>query len=389
MSFEFFSSYFKINFNFFFVAGDLIREFYEEIKVKYIYNAGFFTIILTEHMEQTKITQIFRDCWEHHMINVNVLQFKETDEQVHVYTFYPYTPDHCEYIESNFLFSMENHTISIQDDLFPNKLRDFFKCPLLLATYTIPPYMILQRLADGTYITKGIEGKLYRELAATLNFHPVVRVGMEKYLGGAAENFQMLKMRKVNFTMFAAVNTVERSTEFTSSFPYAYASVVFIIPHGPPYTPLEKLALPFEKTVWCFVGICTGMAFTIISYLSGWCSKKCRNFVFGLNNRTPFLNYINVMLGGSITSEPVHNFARTIFSIWLVGSLVLRSSYQGALFRFIQSQRSAIEIHSLEQLVEYNFSIYSSKQMIRLLEIGSPHLSKKFVCKLINLHRFQ
>lgn len=358
---------------------DLIRQFYKEIKDKNIHYAGYFTIILTEHMEQAQLTQIFRDCWQHHMINVNVLQFQQNDEQVHVFTFFPYTPNHCDYIESEFVFSMENHSISIQNDLFPNKLKDFFKCPLLLATYSIPPYMILQRLADGAYITKGIEGTLYRELASTLNFHPMVCIGVKKYLSGAAENFHMLKTQKVNFTMFAAVNTVERSTEFTSSFPYAYASVVYTIPHGPPFTPLEKLALPFEKHVWLWLFVCTAMAFGTITYVSECCSEKCRDFVFGARNHTPFLNYFNVLLGGSITSGPVRNFARTIFSIWLLGSLILRSSYQSALFRFIQSQKSAVEIHSLEQLVEFNFSIYSSMQMLRLLEIGSPHLSKKFV----------
>lgn len=329
------------------------------------------------------ITRIFHDCWKHHMINVNVFQFSRNDDQVHVYTYFPYTPNHCEHIKSTFLFSMGNHSIAIKTDLFPNKLRNFHNCPLLLATYTIPPYMILQQSNDGSgaYTTKGIEGNLYHEMAASLNFRPMVRIGTKNYLSGAVENFRMLKMRKVNFTMFAAVNTVERSKEFTSSFPYAYSSVVYTIPNGPPYSPLTKLVLPFEKNVWLWIVVCTGMAFITITFISGCCAKKWRDFVFGSKNQTPFLNYINIMLGGAITAvgSPVRNFARTIFLIWLLGSLILRSSYQSALFRFIQSQKSAIEIHSLEQLVKYNFSIYSSMQMIRLLEIGYPHLSEKYL----------
>lgn len=328
-------------------------------------------------MEQAKITQIFEDCWKHyHMINVNVLQFQQNDGHVHVFTFFPYTPSHCERIESTFAFTIGNQSISLKNDIFPNKLRNLFRCPLYLATYTIPPYMILHQLTDGTYITNGIEGTLYRELSATLNFRPIVRVARERYLSAAVENFHMLRRRQVNFTMFAAVNTVERSTEFASSFPYAYASVVYTIPRGPPYSPLEKLALPFEPNVWLLIVIYTGIAFAATIYISGRCSKKWRDFVFGARNCTPCLNYINIMLGGAITLEPVRNFARTILAIWLIGSLILRSSYQGALFRFIQSQRSAIEIESLEQLVEYNFSIYSSMQMIHLLENGSPYLTK-------------
>lgn len=327
-------------------------------------------------MEQVMITQIFHDCWKHHMINVNVLRFEQMDQHVYVYTYFPYTLNHCEYIESTFLFSMKNQSISIKSDFFPNKLRNFYKCPLILATYTIPPYMILHKSDDGTYITKGIEGNLYREMATSLNFHPMVRVGTKKYLN-AVENFQLLKMGKVNFTMFAAVNTAERSLAHTSSFPYAYSSVVYLIPNGPPYTPLEKLILPFETYVWLWIVICTGMAFVTVAYVSGCCSKKWQNFVFGAKNHTPFLNYINIMLGGAITCGPVRNFARTIFLIWLLGSLVLRSSYTGAMFTFMQSQKSAVDISNLEELIKYNFSIYSSRQMLRLLEFGYPHLSKK------------
>lgn len=131
------------------------RQFHKEISIKRFHYAGFFTIILTERIEQTLVTRIFRDCYQHRMINVNVLQFDQIDRQVHVYTYFPYAPNHCEVIESIFLFSMINQSISMQDDFFPNKLRNFHKCPLLLATYTIPPYMILQKTGDGTYITKG------------------------------------------------------------------------------------------------------------------------------------------------------------------------------------------------------------------------------------------
>lgn len=355
-----------------------IRQFYKEISIKTLHYGGFFTIILTEHLEQSEITQIFIDCWSYRMVNVNVLRFDEIEEQVIAYTYFPYTSDHCERIESTFLMSMSNRSIALQNSMFPNKLKSFHGCKLWLATYTIPPYMILQELSNGTYTTKGIEGKLYRELASTLNFHPMVRVGAQKYLGRATENFQMLREKEVNLTMFAIVNTVERSKEFTASLPYAYAPVMFTTPHGPPFTPLEKLILPFDELVWLCMGIVTGAAFISIVYVS-CCSTEWRNFVFGAKNHTPFLNYINITLGGVVAEAPVRNFARTILLIWLLGSLVLRSSYTGALFSFIQSQKSAIEIDSLEKLVQYNFSIYSSMQMLRLLEIGSPHLSKKCV----------
>lgn len=311
------------------------------------------------------------------MINVNVVCLDRTKDQVNVYTYYPFTPNSCDRIESSLLTTFNsNEMITLDNSFFAMKLKNFHKCNLFLGTYNIPPYMILDRYSNGSYETKGIEGNLFHELSKLLNFQPYVRVGHEQYLGGAKKNFEMLQKGEVNLTMFAIVNTIERSEQFTASFPYAYTSVVFTTPHGPPFTPLEKLMLPFEPMVWMCVLIATGIASCVTIYMSGR-SKRWRDFVFGRKNHTPFLNYINITLGGGVTQPPVHNFARTIFMIWLLGCLVLRSSYQGALFSFIQSQKSAVEIESLEKLAQFNFTIYSSAEILRLLQLGSPNLSPK------------
>lgn len=327
-------------------------------------------------MHKSVLTEIFEDCWKHHIINVNILLFDPDQLQVNVYTFFPYTPTSCEHITSTLLMTMTNQ--SLRYSFFPQKLQNFHGCPLWLCTYTIPPYMILKQKPDGSYFTQGIEGEFYQALSTTLNFSPMVRVGHEKYLGGAKENFHMLRRQRVNLTMFAIVNTPQRSQEFTASFPYTYSAVVFTIPQGPPYSPLEKLALPFEPLVWVCVFIISATACAVIIYTYGL-SRKWQKFTFGDRNDHPLLNYINMTLGGVVTQPPTRNFARTIFTIWLFGSLVLRSSYQGALFSFIQSRRSAVQIDSLEKLAQFNYTIYSSEQILQLLEIGSPHLSGRFV----------
>lgn len=151
----------------------------------------------------------------------------EMKDQVNVYTYFPFTPYSCNQIETTLLMNFSNESISLENSFFPVKLKNFHKCPLFLATYNIPPYMIMNEHKDGSYVTRGIEGNLYREMSKTLNFRPMVRVGHEKYLGGAKENFEMLRKSEVNLTMFAIVNTVERSKQFTASFPYAYTSVKY------------------------------------------------------------------------------------------------------------------------------------------------------------------
>lgn len=317
------------------------------------------------------------------MVNVNVMTWDAVGNHVNVFTYFPFSVDSCEQIKPVLLMTINNETAFSEDDLFRNKLANFQSCPLWLSTYTVPPYMILHEMDDGSFKTKGIEGNLYRELGKSLNFRPMVRIGRERHLGGAKANFGLLRNGAVNLTMFSIVNTVERSTEFTASYPYAYASIYFTTPHGPPFSPLSKLALPFEPMVWLCLVIVFATTITVNIYvLSG--SKRRRDFVFGENNQNSLLNFVNMTLGGVVTQLPTRNFARTLFTIWLLGSLVLRSSYQGALFNVIQSQKPALEFNSLEQLAEYNYTIYASQQIQRVLELGSPHLRKQLESAFLN-----
>lgn len=177
-------------------------------------------------------------------------------------------------------------------------------------------------------------------------------------------------------TMFAIVNTVQRSTEFSPSTPYVYASIVFTTPYGVPFSSLEKLLLPFEPAVWIMIIFIT-VSSIIIIFLITKMGKKFQHFFFGRNNHTSILNYLNILLGGSVMHAPNGNFARTLFLIWMVGSFVLRSSYQGSLFRFIQSQKSAIAVYTVNKLIEFNFEVYTDLEVYPLIVNAMPMLSKR------------
>lgn len=75
---------------------------------------------------------------------------------------------------------------------------------------------------------------------------------------------------------------------------------------------------------------------------------------------------------------PTRNFARTLFAIWLLGTLVLRSSYQGALFEFLHSRKSAEQLDTLEKLAERNVTIYATSQVYATLNAYAPYLEKKY-----------
>lgn len=126
---------------------------------------------------------------------------------------------------------------------------------------------------------------------------------------------------------------------------YMQVSLGFaILPSEDISTPLEKLLAPFDSQIWQSIGLCIVLAVIIIS-LTKTLSHRRRHFIIGGRlNLTPILNMWNTFLGGSIgnprfaRARYLRTFARSLLIIWLIGSLVLRGSYQGALYYFLQRE---------------------------------------------------
>lgn len=176
--------------------------------------------------------------------------------------------------------------------------------------------------------------------------------------------------------MHASVNTMERSSHFTATFPHHHVPVVITNVLSIPFTSIQRLLLPFQLTVW-IIFICTlAFAFSVI-YIILICCGDRQSFVFGRANHAPFLNTINISLGGSVMRPPTRNFARTLLAFWLFGTLILRNSYQGALFEFLHSQKSAEALDTLEKLNDYNRPIYTTPQIYKMLYNDSPPLRDK------------
>lgn len=163
--------------------------------------------------------------------------------------------------------------------------------------------------------------------------------------------------------------------EFSISAPYVFASMVFAIPAGKPYSPLEKLFSPFDVYVWTCISILFIMTSFLIVFLK-LVPKNIRAFITGRTNSMPYFNMIGISLGGSITSYqcPTRNFARTIFSIWLLSTLILRNSYSGKLFDHLCSNQRKPPFYKINDLYESNLKIFVYPS---LYNITSELVSKK------------
>lgn len=127
---------------------------------------------------------------------------------------------------------------------------------------------------------------------------------------------------------------------------FMFVSVGFVsLPSEDISTPLEKLLAPFSLNLWlctCLLYLC---AICTIIATKGLQSRQRHFIIGGRNNNTPVLNMWNTFLGGAIGNPRfgqqryLGTFARSLLIIWLLGCLVIRSSYQGALYDFMQRPR--------------------------------------------------
>lgn len=161
---------------------------------------------------------------------------------------------------------------------------------------------------------------------------------------------------EVNLTIGGYALSNERFLYFSPSNPYLQASMGFCYKETVEYLPFTRLASPFRPRVW--IVICILLLITIlIILLTKKLNKKWRHFfIGGQMNRTPILNMWASLLGMSICNPRIANgrslgtFARTLTLLWIILWFVIRNSYQGALYTYLQSHRLTSAYDTIEKV---------------------------------------
>lgn len=171
---------------------------------------------------------------------------------------------------------------------------------------------------------------------------------------------------EVNISIGLISYTVERQRMFSTSFPYYQSAIRFAVPKGKPLTAFQKLFMPFRYIIWtCIISLFGIGLFVIIALRFDF---RHRAFVVGNQNATPYMNMIAVFLGVSMTILPRRNFARFVLTVWMIGCVVLRNAYQGSLFQFISTLKSAPVVSNLDEMLENNYSLYVRKELFYMFD---------------------
>jgi hypothetical protein len=98
-------------------------------------------------------------------------------------------------------------------------------------------------------------------------------------------------------------------------------------------------------------------------------NKKVYNFIIGRKVKAPILNIIAQHLGVSQPTLPMRNFARFILMNFLIYCLIIRSSYQGAVFNTLMSSDRKPPVMSISEIMERDFTFYIYETLAKRFEV--------------------
>lgn len=151
--------------------------------------------------------------------------------------------------------------------------------------------------------------------------------------------------------------TPMREKMMSTSVSYALSPLIMVVPPGIEFSTFSKLLSPFDMNVWHAVN-CMMIVVILVSSILKCQSKKVQDFVFGKQNRTPFLNIVNVIVGSPMYKIPGRNFARWILMMFVIMWLVFRTLYQAILFQNLQITKSNHPVQTVEESLRMGFEYY-------------------------------
>ncbi|KAG5684347.1 hypothetical protein PVAND_013582 [Polypedilum vanderplanki] len=329
-----------------------------------IFNYGGYYIILFKNATHNEAHEIFQTLWDFYIYNLNLI--RNVNDSVVVETFIPFQLGKCNKTDPVVIANYQNGKFKLKsDDFFPLKFQNFYKCPLKFTTYeSLAPSVIRNDFPNGTLHLHGRDVDTYTTLSETLNFKLdmfyIAEYGGWGYYnqngtvtGGMARAIR----RETEFILGNNNLKYDRALAMSHTYGYYLETLVFMLPPAEELSSFHKLIQPFDNYVWSCIIFILIVAIIVIGILE-YQSIKVRSFVYGKNIKNPYMNILIAIVGGSQVKLPKRNFSRSLLMMFLLFCIIIRSSYQGALYKALQQNDLIPEPQNVEEIAERNLTFY-------------------------------
>lgn len=140
---------------------DSFRQIYNCLLAdNFVYQGYFLFVLIDYYSEQyVEMTQVLEDLWQIYIVNVNILMRSPLTNVLDMYTYYPYTQSYCGKVYPVRINQFINSQFQTAGNYFVDTIKNMHQCPLKVATFNIPPLMMVEYTADS-FILRGIDGHL-------------------------------------------------------------------------------------------------------------------------------------------------------------------------------------------------------------------------------------
>ena len=147
-----------------------------------------FLVFCEDKIGNLILVKMFESFLAHAIFDVNVLIFNE--ESVVMVSFIPFQDNECRNA-SPVIINVYNEAKRewLDDNIFPNKLKNFHRCPLSISTLEYPPAVMKKILNNGSAHYYGCDIEVLHGLSSAMNFAVNLAFVAEPYnFGEVSEN---------------------------------------------------------------------------------------------------------------------------------------------------------------------------------------------------------
>ncbi|XP_047525810.1 uncharacterized protein LOC125063426 [Pieris napi] len=330
-------------------------------------NAKFIIICFNEN--ECDENETIPMLWSYKILNVIFIKYE--NNAVSGYVYFPNedcdhpTPERVQNWEDCIHSYKDSKQVCTTRSIFPLKLMNFHRCPLIVSTFELNPFMLIK---DG--IPSGTDGDVMRITGDAVNASLVVISPSDGKGWGYLVNNTWIgslgdldkKLANISFTGSATMN-LERYHDFDISTIFNTITMVWLIHPLRLESSSVKLLKPFTAGAWFFISITFGI-FVLSHYFidhSVWriFSKVKRIDTFSHY----FIAYtVQITLGVSVTKYPV-NLCKHLILYWIWYWFLVRTLYQVNLIYFLQTDVKVDTIHNIQDAIAEGYTFGGGKPL--------------------------